>query len=89
MSKKKVSTITMEQLLANKWKQQTGPVIFASKVLGKNKKIGNLELILHNYHNTPMFALFLPNGAMVNINPASIEELNAFEKMILSYEPNF
>jgi hypothetical protein len=90
MSKKKnVTTITMDQLLANGWKKSKDYVLFAKKTIGRDKELGTLDLILHNYSNSPVFALSLPDGAMVNINPATIEELNAFEKLILSYEPNF
>ena len=88
-AKKPVSTITVEQLLANGWRKSKDHVLVAGKVIGKNKDIGELRLILHNFYNTPIFALSLPDGAMVNINPGTIEELNAFEKMIMSHEPNF
>lgn len=95
MSEEKVSTITSEQLLENGWQQTNDPVIPAKKCLSDktdedyDPEEGDIELIVHRYNNCNMFALALPDGSLVNINPASIEDLNTFERLILSYEPNY
>lgn len=87
--KQNESTITPEQLTANGWKKSKDPAVPWKKRIGRSKDVGVLALIVHRWNGTPMFAISLPDGAIVNINPGSIDELNAFEKMILSYEPNW
>lgn len=96
MTEEKVSTITVEQLWANGWEKGTDPVFPARKVLTEKKEDedesedeGDIELVVHRMYNVDMFALSLPDGTLVNINPASIEELNLFERLILSVDPPY
>jgi hypothetical protein len=89
----KVSTITKEQLLANGWVAGDPFTPYSKSLVDKthedyDPEMGDLSLVLHMKSNVPMFAVSLPDG-LLNINPASIEELNQFEKMILGYMPNY
>lgn len=89
------STITMEQLVQNGWTMKGGdPVFIAVKKLSADVEDndpddGELKLVLHTLNNCQMFALCLPDGAMLNINPGSIGDLKKFETLIYSYEPNY
>lgn len=91
----KVSTITSEQLWENGWEKTNNPLFPAKKCLSDKEdedydpEEGVIELVVHRYNNCDMFALALPDGTMVNINPASIEELNLFERLILSVDPAY
>lgn len=95
MATEKISTITVEQLWENGWEKTNDPVIPAKKCLSDKESEdfdpneGVIELIVHRFNNCDMFALSLPDGTMVNINRASIEELNLFERLILSVEPPY
>lgn len=91
-----ISTITAEQLWENGWEKTNDPIIPAKKCLvdktdeNYDLEEGCIEMVLHRYNNcNMMFALGLPDGSLVNINPASIDDLNTFERLILSYEPPY
>lgn len=89
-----VSTITKEQLLENGWKllRDEGPFVMEKDLADRSEleegeePEGEVKLVLHTLYNQPIFALAITDGYLVNINPASIEELNAFEKQILGVD---
>ena len=89
----KKSTITKEQLLENGWEETGDDVVPIHKIIGTamgdEDHPDKLSLVLHRYNNVNMFAVSMPDGALLNFNPASIKQLNAFEKLILSYEPAY
>lgn len=93
----RVSTITREQLLENGWKVLDDEFPFVmEKDLADNSGLaegeepeGHVKLVLHMMWNAPVFALSITDGYLININPGSIEELNAFENLILSVEPPY
>lgn len=84
---RKISTITEDQLLENGW-TKTNDVVFPYKkdITQRSEEGGYVKLVVHGLYNTSMFALSITDGYLININPASIEELNAFEKLILSVD---
>lgn len=91
------STITKEQLIENGWKyNDPGDAFYAEKDLIDYSKYeegeepdGDCKMVLHNFSGQPLFALMVMDGTLVNINPASIEELNIFEKLIIGVDPPF
>lgn len=87
----KISSITEEQLLNNGWERTSDPVYPLKKCITHkdhdyNPEDGDINLILHCLSNCWMFALSLPGGTIINIDPASIEDINHFERMILSVD---
>lgn len=84
-------TITKEQLTENGWTfNENGFPFYAQKDLTEGPDAEDkIQLVLHGWNGRQDFALLLPDGGMVNIGPYTIEELNLFERMILSYEPNY
>lgn len=90
------STITKEQLIENGWAYMPGqgPFPMEKDLLDRSdleegeEPDCELKLVIHKMHGTPLFAL-LVDGYLININPASIEELNAFEAQIMSVDPPF
>lgn len=90
-----MTPITRQSLLDNGWKETGDHVIPCKKTLTDkgaddyDPDSGEIELVLHRWHNNDTFALSLPDGSMVNINPQNQEELNIFERLIISYEPNY
>lgn len=89
------SSITKELLLENGWVETGDPVFPMKKGLtdkeaeGYDENDGELDMVLHGMQNRWMFAVSIPNGGLLNINPGSMKQLNAFEKMILGFEPNY
>jgi len=85
--------ITREELLKNGWYETEDPVLPLSKKLPNqnplNPEDSLLELIAHSYYNEPAIGLLLPNGAIINLNISTIQELITFEKMINFYDPEF
>jgi hypothetical protein len=51
------------------------------------KELINLEMAVYLRDDRYVFALLLPGGKL-NLNPASMEELDIFERMVHSYETN-
>jgi hypothetical protein len=95
--KERQSTITREQLLENGWKIVKGEGLFLmekdltdySHYEEDEEPEGQCTLVLHGMNGDLLFALAITDGYLININPGSIEELNAFEKIILSVEPPY
>jgi len=83
------SIVTAEQLLANGWKSQNDQTIPFTKRIGYTKGAGYMVLQASGSEGGLCFALRLPGKSLVHLTITSIWELNAFEAMILSYEPNF
>lgn len=93
------STITKEQLIENGWVELKGEGPFLmEKDLADNSELEleedeeaeqQVKLVVHTMYNEPRIALLITDGYLININPASIEELNAFEKQIISVEPPY
>ena len=87
-----VSKITPELLLENGWVKTDDPIVIFEKKIENRNPINSdpedtdLKLIVHGYFGGWMFALFFPNGAMLNIMVKDIDELNAFENMIGFYD---
>lgn len=92
-----VSTITKEQLLENGWQllRDEGPfymekdLIDYSQMEEGEEPDSECKLVLHGINGSPLFALSVAGGFLVNINPGSIEELNQFENLILGVETPF
>jgi hypothetical protein len=85
--------ITEQQLTDNGWKLTGDPIVPAKKVIlkveGDEDHPDNVSLLVHKYDNYTQFAIGLPDGGLLNINPESIEEVNSIEKMIASYSPAY
>lgn len=81
------STITKEQLLEWGMINTIDPSTPLKKVLGESEEIGELSIILTLHRNVQEFAISLPDGAMLMLNPLTIEDLKKIEEMLMSYEP--
>jgi hypothetical protein len=81
------STITKEQLLEWGMNHTTDPTTLLKKVLGESKEVGELAIILTIHNNVQAFAIALPDGAMLILNPLTIDDLKKIEEMLMSYEP--
>lgn len=46
----------------------------------------SIKLAVHRMYNSDQFAVLFPNGAMLNFNPESMEDLEAFERMLYFYD---
>jgi len=56
----------------------------------ENPEAGEMAIVLDNSYNEWHFALCLPDDSMLHLRHFSdMEELKAFERMIISYEPNY
>lgn len=90
---KEGTEITNEALIAAGWKETGDGVSPLRKVLSdleeNDPDDGEIALNVHWMYNVPMIALSLPDGALLNINVESMEQLEAFEKMIHSYDPPY
>lgn len=80
--------ITKDSLLAFGMAMTGDPVHPMSKTLGESEE-GKLSIAVTRMYNIDQIALFMPDGGALYLGPASIEDLQAFEKMILHYEPNY
>lgn len=97
MSEQSISTITKEQLIDNGWEVESNgsPVHYKKDLVDKthewyDPEDGELSMVLHSFSpGYTLFGVMLPDGGILNINPASIEELNAFEKQIIGYDPPY
>ena len=49
----------------------------------------DIKLIIHQMFNTPMFAVLLPDGGMLNFVANSMKALKQFENSIDFYDPPF
>jgi hypothetical protein len=89
MSKQK-TVISPEQLTANGWKSQKDKLIPFVKRLDYIKGKGYMVLWASRSEDPPGFGfiLRLPGGDLINLRLSSMAAVNAFEKAILSYEPN-
>jgi hypothetical protein len=91
------STITKEQLIENGWTiNEPSDMFHAEKDLIDYSQFeegeepdGDLKMILHSFSGQPLFGLLVTDGSIININPASIEELNAWEKQIINIDPPY
>ncbi len=89
------STITIEQLLADGWVKTDDPVFPIKKCLSDTEhedydpEESDIELVLHRMVNVNMFAVCLPDGGLLNLNPASIEDLQFIEKQIIGFMPYY
>jgi len=80
--------ITKERLIEFGMSISNDPTTYMEKTIGESDQ-GKLQIVLTGIYNTQNFALFLPDGGMLFINPTCMEHLRIFEGMIHSYEPNF
>ncbi len=84
--------ITKENLLKYGMVENTGgdstifPLI---KTIGKDDEVGELSIAITRMRNSPELCLLLPDGATLYLNIKTIDELEAFEKCIAEYEPNY
>lgn len=81
------SKITKEQLIEWGMVETDHPAMPMKKVLGRNKEIGEFSIGLSLHTNTEMFVINLPDGAMIILNPLTIEDLKKMEELIYGYEP--
>lgn len=86
--------ITVEMLEENGWDIKGNPVFSAIKCLSDKDSDSyhpdsTIDLVVHMLDNSDMFALSLPDGTLVNIDPRNMDELNLFERMIISVEPSY
>lgn len=85
--------ITKESLLKYGMKEVTGDeklLIPMKKVLSKSDEDGTeMGICVTNLRNRNELCLLLPDGGCLYLWVKTIEELEAFEKCILSYEPNY
>ena len=81
------SKITRQQLLDNGWTElnEEIPIYLFEKQLGESQ----LKMVVHALYNSPVFALVLPDGGMLNIDVGTIEDLSTFTSAITSYDPNY
>lgn len=91
---KNTSTITKEQLLASGWIETIDTTFplernITTKDEDYNPDDGELKMVVHRMYNTPIIALLLPDGGLLNIAVQTIEELNDFIRKISSYDPPY
>lgn len=85
--------ITKNNLLKNGWIE--GEDFYMEKPIANVNPINadpedtGIKLILHSLYNGAQFAIAFPNGALLNFNVGSIEELNAFENRISFYDSEY
>jgi hypothetical protein len=88
------SDITLDALLADGWIKTSDPVSPLKKeIINRNplsaREDSDIKLVVHGMYNDQTFAVLLPDGGMLNFNPGSMAELQAFEKAIMFYDPPF
>jgi len=84
----KESTITEAEIIEWGMVKTEDPSVPYKKVLGKgNDYLGDLSIVIHRYTNSNRFAIMLPEGGTLNLNPSSIDDLKKVEELIISYEP--
>jgi hypothetical protein len=88
--------MTIHELRADGWTICNGdqfPIMAEKKIENRNtlnaSKDSEIKLIIHGMYNTNTFAVLLPDGGMLNFVANSMEELHAFERAIIFYEPPF
>lgn len=81
------SPITKEQLLEWGMIETDDAVYPLKKLLGHNHEVGELSIVLTLERNSEEFAIILPDGASLVLNPLTIDDLKKIEELIYSYEP--
>lgn len=88
------SDITLEALLADGWTKTNDPVSpLEKKIVNLNPlsapEDSDIKMVVHCMYNDQTFAVLLPDGGMLNFQPGSMADLQAFEKAIMFYDPPF
>jgi hypothetical protein len=86
--------ITKEALLADGWIEvkEDLKVVHLEKLIPNRNPINScpddtdIKLILHSFFNQPAFAVFMPDGSMLNFVANSMKDLRKFESMINFYD---
>ena len=81
------SPITKEQLIEWGMIETSDPIYPLEKILGESGEVGRLAIVLTLEKNSQNFAIKLPDGATLFINPLTIDDLKKLEELIYSYEP--
>lgn len=89
--------ITKESLIAYGMKVNTGfegHVFPMEKIISireddEKEGIGHMSILINRSNNSDQLCLWLPDGACIYLAIDNIEQLEAFEKCIASWEPNF
>lgn len=88
--------ITLELLKERGWveTEEDAPACFIEKKIENRNPLNNgedtdISLIIHGMYNGNNFAILLPDGAMLNLNIETIEQLDMFERMIDFYDAPF
>lgn len=90
-----MTEITKENLLKDGWQETKDPIFLMKKKLqdtipeGDENDDNALAFVVHRIYNVLTLALALPDGALLNLNVKSIEELQQFDVMIVSYDPPY
>ncbi len=82
--------ITKESLLIYGMKpDHTGFFTLSKTIADANGDLDKMAIAVDHSRNVAQLCLALPDGSTLYLNVKSIEELQAFENCIQSYEPNF
>lgn len=86
-----MTKITKEALLADKWHETGNPVVPVKKELlkprGDYDHPDSVHLVIHKYNNVEQFAIAFPDGAFLDINPESMEDLYKIQSLIVAFNP--
>jgi hypothetical protein len=88
----KISSITVEELLADGWVKTNDPVIPIEKKIQNRNPLNcadedtGIRLVVHGMYNSQNLAVLFPDGGFLNFSCASMKQLKAFEKAIDFYD---
>lgn len=90
----KITAITIDALWADGWIKTNDPVTPMQKKIENINPLNasedsDIKLVIHRMYNTESFAVVLPDGGLLNFHVGSMDELKAFEKAIVFYDPPF
>jgi hypothetical protein len=88
----KISSITLDQLLADGWVKTDDKVFPLEKSIENTNPINDddddtgIKLVLHSMYNSQNFAVLFPDGGLLNFNVGSMKALKQFENAIVFYD---
>ena len=92
-----MTVITVEKLKESGWKENTGEdrlfaymeKVISNETMDPVEGLNPLVLEINNDHNRPQISLRLCEGGKLDLSVESMEELEAFEKSIAGYRPDW
>lgn len=90
----KITAVTIDALWSDGWIKTNDPVTPMQKKIENinplnDSEDSDIKLVIHKMYNTESFAIVFPDGGLLNFHVGSMEELKAFEKAIVFYDPPF